>query len=319
MSIQPEILREKYTKFLREGRVLLTGHSHQAWPDCAWNGPTEAFEDAAALVDDKWGRAFAKAALVREAIHDYCGVEANDVALGQNTHELFFRFLSSLPSDRPHIVATSGEFHSVRRQLLALQKRGLQVTWVAAHPVQTLSERLFAAVTPQTSAIVSSSVLFETATVVPHLDELVHRAVSMDVEVFIDGYHAFMALPCTFNAFTRKHAFLSGGGYKYAQWGEGVCWMSVPSHYEGAPAFTGWFSDFKNLDGLASGTIGYGESKADLLLVVPTIPSAIIERQPSLSSFEKKNSPWKIYEHFLFDNKPHHEQLGTRSCLPDRR
>ena len=99
---------------------------------------------------------------------------------------------------------------------------------------------------------------------VPHLDALVERAVQKDVQIFIDGYHAFMALPCTFNDYTRQHAFMSGGGYKYAQWGEGVCWMSVPSHYAGVPAFTGWFSDFKNLDELAQGQIGYGETKSDV-------------------------------------------------------
>ncbi len=263
MSIQPEILREKYTKFLREDRVLLTGHSHQAWPDCAAEALAEAFHDAADLVDDKWGRAFAKASAVRIAIQNYCGAETERIVLGQNTHELFFRLLSSLPSNRAHIVATSGEFHSVRRQLIALEARGLRVSWVPAAPAETLSERLNDAITPKTSAIVVSSVLFETSEVVPHLDMLVERAVAKDVEVFIDGYHAFMAVPCTFNEYTSQHAFISGGGYKYAQWGEGVCWMTVPSHYTRVPTFTGWFSDFKRLDELAHGQIGYGESKSD--------------------------------------------------------
>ncbi len=264
MSIQPEILREKYTKFLREDRILLTGHSHQAWPDCAAEALVEAFDDAADLVDDKWGRAFAKASAVRSAIQDYCRVEPERIVLGQNTHELFFRLLSSLPSDRAHVVASSGEFHSVRRQLVALEARGLRVSWVPAAPAETLSERLYDAVTPTTSAIVVSSVLFETSEVVPHLDTLVERAVQKDVEVFIDGYHAFMALPCTFNEYTSQHAFISGGGYKYAQWGEGVCWMTVPSHYSRVPTFTGWFSDFKKLDELAHGQIGYGETKSDV-------------------------------------------------------
>ena len=61
MSIQPEILRKNYSRFLVEERILLTGHSHQAWPDCAESGVIEAFADAAELVDDKWDRAFAKA------------------------------------------------------------------------------------------------------------------------------------------------------------------------------------------------------------------------------------------------------------------
>ena len=263
MSIQPEILREKYSKFLQTGRVLLTGHSHQAWPDCAIDGVVEAFNDAVNFVDDKWERAFAKAESIRLAIAANSHVPPASVALGQNTHELFCRFLSALPEHKTHIVTTSGEFHSVRRQLIALEQRGIEVSWVSAHPTDNLSDRLIAATTPKTAAIVCSSVLFETASIVPHLDELVEQAVHRGVEVFLDGYHAFMAIPTTFNANTTSHAFLSGGGYKYAQWGEGVCWMSIPEHFEGKPAFTGWFSDFKNLGQLRSGNIGYGDRKAD--------------------------------------------------------
>jgi hypothetical protein len=31
--------------------VLLTGHSHQAWPDCAREAMVEYFDDSARLVD----------------------------------------------------------------------------------------------------------------------------------------------------------------------------------------------------------------------------------------------------------------------------
>lgn len=263
MSIDAESLREKYSRFLRNERVLLTGHSHQAWPDCAEEGVQEAYDDATVHVDDKWGNAFSKAEVVRGAVGDYCGVNPNHVALGQNTHELFYRFLTALPSAKKHLVASDGEFHSVRRQILALGAEGWTVTWVPTHPVSTLAERLVAAVKADTSAIVCSSVLFETSTIVPNLDACVREAQAKDVEVFIDGYHAFMAHPSTFNAFTCEHAFLSGGGYKYAQWGEGVCWISIPEHFSGQPSFTGWFSDFANLDQLKTGQLGYGQRAAE--------------------------------------------------------
>ena len=35
--------------------------------------------------------------------------------------------------------------------------------------------------------------------------------------------------------------------YKYAQWGEGACWLRVPSEDHINPRFTGWFSDFEHL------------------------------------------------------------------------
>ena len=34
--------------------VLLTGHSHQAWPDVAFDAQKQAWLDAAEQVDDKW-------------------------------------------------------------------------------------------------------------------------------------------------------------------------------------------------------------------------------------------------------------------------
>ena len=59
LPIDPHSLRPHYRAFLREGRVLLTGHSHQAWPDVAREGMLAAFDAAAEHVDDKWGRVFA--------------------------------------------------------------------------------------------------------------------------------------------------------------------------------------------------------------------------------------------------------------------
>jgi len=58
-------LARHYTRFDVAGRLLLTGHSHQAWPDVALEGQLEAFEDAARLADKKWERAFARAERVR--------------------------------------------------------------------------------------------------------------------------------------------------------------------------------------------------------------------------------------------------------------
>ena len=54
-------LARHYSRFRVGERLLLTGHSHQAWPDVALQGQLDAFLDAAEGVDTKWGRAFAVA------------------------------------------------------------------------------------------------------------------------------------------------------------------------------------------------------------------------------------------------------------------
>ncbi len=61
----PNALAPHYSKFRVGERLLLTGHSHQAWPDCGFAAGSEAWLDAAQFVDDKWDSAFEKAERVR--------------------------------------------------------------------------------------------------------------------------------------------------------------------------------------------------------------------------------------------------------------
>lgn len=154
-------LATHYSRFRVAERLLLTGHSHQAWPDVALAGQVEAFDDAALCVDEKWGRAFAKAERVREGFRALLGDPGGELALGGSTHDLVLRFLSALDlRSRPRLVTTDGEFHTLRRQLGRLGEDWLDVVRVDARPADTLAERLAAAADERTSAILVSAVLF---------------------------------------------------------------------------------------------------------------------------------------------------------------
>ena len=61
----PNPLAAHYSRFRVSERILLTGHSHQAWPDTGLEGQAEAWNDAAELMDEKWERAMEKAERVR--------------------------------------------------------------------------------------------------------------------------------------------------------------------------------------------------------------------------------------------------------------
>jgi selenocysteine lyase/cysteine desulfurase len=50
------------------------------------------------------------------------------------------------------------------------------------------------------------------------------------------------------------------GGYKYAQAGEGACFMSIPADCALRPVHTGWFSDFGRLSGAQGDAVGYGDA-----------------------------------------------------------
>lgn len=222
-----------------------------------------AWTAAAEHVDGKWGPVFERVERVQRRIADMIGGRPEDIAFDQNTHALVSRFLSALPlhRGRPHLVTTDGEFHSIARQLRRLSEEGIEVTWVSATPVETLSERLAAAIRPDTAALLTSTVLFQTATQVPNLHVAVAAAHAQGAAVLLDAYHAFGALPFRLDELGADPIFVIAGGYKYVQWGEGVCWMRVPPGCTLRPVLTGWFSDFEHLSSpRKDGLIGYGST-----------------------------------------------------------
>ena len=239
-------LARHYTRFRVADRLLLSGHSHQAWPDVALEGHIEAFDDAARHVDEKWGRAFAKAEEVRAGFRALLSDPDGEIALGVNTHELVIRLLSALDMDRrPRLVSTDGEFHTLRRQLARLGEAGIEVVRLPAQPVDTLAGRLAEAVDERTSAVLVSAVLFETGHIVAGLEALAHACARVGTEIVVDAYHALGAVPFALHEQGLGSAWVLGGGYKYLQLGEGNCFLRLPAHAEELrPAITGWYAEF---------------------------------------------------------------------------
>jgi kynureninase len=242
-------LAAHYSRFRVAERLLLSGHSHQAWPDVALEGQVEAFEDAARHVDDKWERAFAKADEVRAGFRRALADPGAEIALGASTHDLVLRLLSALDlRARPRLVTTDGEFHTLRRQLARLGEEGLDVVRLPAEPADSLAGRLADAVDERTSAVLVSAVLFETARIVPGLNALARACASVGAELVVDAYHALGAMPFPLAEQGLDDAWVVGGGYKYLQLGEGNCFLRVPAHaHEWRPVITGWFAEFTAL------------------------------------------------------------------------
>jgi kynureninase len=195
-DVIPNALAPHYSRFRVADRLLLTGHSHQAWPDVGFEAQQRAWLEAAELVDDKWPRAAARAAEVKTGFARLLGDHPDNIALGQNTHELVTRWLSALPLlKRPRIVTTDGEFHTIRRQVDRLAEAGLAITKVAARPADTLAERLASSLDASTSCVMVSSVLFESAEIVPGLDVVAGACRRHGASLLIDAYHHLNAVP----------------------------------------------------------------------------------------------------------------------------
>jgi len=250
LSGSPNPLAPDYSRFRVAERILLTGHSHQAWPDVARAAVAEAWDDAAELVDGKWERAFAQAERVRAAVRLWLDDPRGEVALGQNTHELVLRFLSALDlARRPRLVTTDGEFHTIRRQLGRLGESGVEIERVAVDPVESLAERLARSVDDRTAAVLVSAVLFESSRIVPGLETAASTCERHGAELLVDVYHAAGCLPFPLAGRGLGSAWAVGGGYKYLQWGEGGCFLRLPPQAADLrPALTGWYAEFERLE-----------------------------------------------------------------------
>jgi kynureninase len=245
----PNALAPHYTRFRVAERLLLTGHSHQAWPDAGFEGQTTAWLDAARYVDDKWDEAFARAERVREGFTRLLGDAGGGIALAPNTHELVVRLLSAMPlRTRPRLVTTDGEFHTIRRQLDRLAEEGLSLVRVPEAPLATVAARLSEAVDDRTALVLVSSVFFDSGRIARGLGEVAERCRRHGAALLVDVYHALNVLPVSLADEGLGDAFVTGGGYKYCQLGEGNCFLRLPPDCALRPVVTGWFSEFTALE-----------------------------------------------------------------------
>lgn len=256
----PNALAPEYSRFRVGDRLLFTGHSHQAWPDCGFAAQQQAWTDAAELVDAKWDQAFARADAVRRGYARLLGDEDGFIALGQNTHELVVRLLSALPlRNRPRIVTTDGEFHTIRRQLDRLSEEGIEIVKVHTSPASAIAERLCDAVNGQTAIVMVSAVLYQNAHVVPGLDGVMAACEKAGAALLVDAYHALNVIPFSLVAQGITRAFVIGGGYKYCQLGEGSCFLRFPRDTELRPVITGWYSEFDAIAEAKDDRVVYGQ------------------------------------------------------------
>lgn len=260
MSLKPH-----YSRFLKGlgDRLHFCAHSHHPWPDCTREATLACWDDAAERADDKWGVVFEKVlpAARRSVAENLRWPSPDLIAFAPNTHEFVCRLLSCLPTKRaPRILTTDSEFHSFARQAARLEEDGAAVTRVPVEPFNSFVDRFESAAKSGAHDLVFFSQVFFNSGHRLSETELVRLAdaAPKDALVAVDGYHAFMAVPLNLSELAKR-AFYLAGGYKYAQAGEGVCFLAAPNGATQRPTNTGWFSDFAALQKPIAAPVGYGE------------------------------------------------------------
>lgn len=237
-------------------------HSHHYWPDVTRDAMLQYWDDTARLVDDKWDMMFGqKVPRVQRLIADVLQIrQEQQLVFAPNTHELLFRLLSCFDwSTGLKVLTTDSEFHSFSRQINRLAEVGsVQVVKVATEPFATFQQRFCdAAAQLQPDLVFFSQVFFNSGLVVTELDHLVSQLEQCcKATIAVDGYHGFMALPTDLSGLEGRIFYLAGS-YKYAQGGEGCCFMLVPAQNPFRPLYTGWFAEFGALAGVKSQQVGY--------------------------------------------------------------
>lgn len=265
--INPEQLQSHYTKFDVANRLLLTGHSHQAWPDVAFEGVSEGLHDAALHVDNKWEHVFKKYTQVTNYYQMWLADLTGHYTLATNTHELFTRLLSACDwKNRSEIVTTTSEFHSARRQLDRISEEGIKVIKVDSElDREALLSQMEALISERTACVFLSAVLFDSSKIligksghnVMPAARLAQRCQELNVPLIIDVYHALGPIEFPLAELGLESAYILGGGYKYLQLGEGCCFLRSPKNTQLRPLITGWFAEFSLLHEQKSGEVLY--------------------------------------------------------------
>jgi kynureninase len=255
-------MSQSYKKLFRRflntdpGRLHFAAHSHHPWPDVTFEAHTQAWEDAARLMDDKWDTIFGRVIPeIRIRVSSLLGLpDPGSLVFAPNTHEFVIRLFSCL-TPPVRIVTTDAEFHSFDRQVRRWAEAGLtEIVRVGAEPFESFPERMQAALGGATM-IYLSHVFFDSGYVVEDLAAILAEA-PIESFVVVDGYHGFMALPTDLNGLSERVFYLAGG-YKYAMAGEGACFMHCPPSFGERPIDTGWFAGYDELTKRGA-TIAYG-------------------------------------------------------------
>lgn len=255
-----------YSHFLKhhQGHLHFAAHSHHFWPDVTRDAHLQYWDDSASLSDKKWNKIFSE--VIPKAQNHIASIlhlkEPKQIVFAPNTHELTARILSLfLGKSQLKILTTSSEFHSWRRQILRLMELPqIEVTTVSTKNFlqerRELINELKKSLQKNHDIIFLSQVFFDSGMALTD-DELLEicHACPKNTVIVIDGYHGFAALPTNLSQIEGK-VFYLGGGYKYAQAGEGVGFMVVPKG-DWRPAYTGWFAEYGELSKPPGREVGY--------------------------------------------------------------
>ncbi|MEQ1723444.1 MAG: aminotransferase class V-fold PLP-dependent enzyme [Pseudobdellovibrio sp.] len=245
--------KKYYQRFLEANKGIqhYAAHSHHYWPDVTRDATLQYWDDSAKMVDDKWNHFFGvKIPQAQKLIAEVLHLAAPEqIVFAPNTHEFVYRLLSCLDLNKEiKILTTDSEFYSFERQINRLaESANIHIDKISTQDFASFEDRFIEKIKSQEyDMIFLSHVFFNSGVVVQNLEKIVNAVKTPNTIIAIDGYHGFMAIPTDLR-YMQNRIFYISGSYKYAQGGEGCCFMYVPPKCELRPIYTGWFAGFSDL------------------------------------------------------------------------
>ena len=245
--------KKYYSLFLEKNKGVqhYAAHSHHYWPDVTREASLQYWDDSARYVDEKWNFFFTeKIPATQKLIAEVLNLsKPEQIVFAPNTHEFVYRLISCFSTKkRIRILTTDSEFYSFERQSQRLLEDGdVEIDQVSTEPFNTFEARIIEKIkTNNYDMVFFSHVFFNSGFVIPDLNKIVAAVSDPQTMIVIDGYHGFMAVPTDLSPIEDRIFYLSGS-YKYAQGGEGCCFLHVPSKCQLRPSYTGWFAGFSDL------------------------------------------------------------------------
>lgn len=257
--------KKYYKRFLEQNASIqhYASHSHHYWPDVTREAMLEYWDDSARFVDDKWNHIFGvKVPETQKLMADVLKLShPEQIVFAPNTHEFVTRILSCFePGKTISVLTTDSEFYSFDRQINRLSETGIaRVEKIQTLPFDDFEARFIEKIRSEKfDLIFFSHVFFNSGMAVKNLKSIVEAVTDKETMIVIDGYHGFMALPTDLSEIEDR-IFYMAGSYKYAQGGEGCCFMTVPKNSLHRPVNTGWFAGFGDLSN-NTGEVNYSNT-----------------------------------------------------------
>jgi len=299
--------KKYYSRFLEanSGTQHFACHSHHYWPDVTREAHLQYWDDAAKYVDDKWEYFFSnKIPDTQKLISKNLNISNHkQIVFAPNTHEFVTRILSCFNlNEELNILTTDSEFYSFDRQINRVgELKNVKIDKVATLPFDNFEERFIEKLKKNKYNLVFlSQVFFNSGLCIKNFESLL-SFVPENTFFVIDGYHGFMAVPTNLSKISHRTFYLAGS-YKYAQGGEGCCFMVVPTYQKFRPLNTGWFAGLHELSQMSSevhyptNAMQFAGSTMDF--------SSLYRLNAVLNLFESENiTVEKIHSHIQFIQK----------------